>query len=98
MKLRKILVATDFSPSAAALDCAAEFARRFDAEIHLLHVLPTLMQYGPFPGIAPPPLEWMETVRTQTKAQLAKEAGRVDGVKVETETRDGSIHEAVLAA
>src|SRR5262245_8871001 len=99
MKLRKILVATDFSPAAAAaLDCAAEFARRFDAEIQLLHVLPSLVQYGPIAGIAPPPLEWLETVRTQTKTQLAKEAGRVEGVKVTSELRDGSIHEGVLWA
>ena len=99
MKLRKILVASDFSPAAsAALDCAAEFARRFDAEIQLLHVLPALVQYSPFPGIAPPPLEWLEVVRAQAKAHLAKEAGRIGGVKVATELRDGSIHECVLAA
>jgi nucleotide-binding universal stress UspA family protein len=37
----KILVPIDFSPSAhAALEAAAEIAKHFDAEIHLVHVIP----------------------------------------------------------
>lgn len=97
--LRRILVPSDFSPSAAAaLDCAAELANKFDAEILLLHVLPTLAQYLPFPVVAPLPAQWVESVHKQAQAQLAKEASRIDRARVTTELRDGSIHESVLAA
>lgn len=47
--IRKILVATDFSPSAnEAVDAAIELARKFDAGLVLLHVhvLPTYYGYG----------------------------------------------------
>ncbi len=47
MKISKILVPVDFSPcSRAALDAGVEMARRFEAELHVLHV----MQTGPDVG------------------------------------------------
>ena len=40
MAIRRILVPTDFSADAdAAFDYALEFARKFDASVHLLHVV-----------------------------------------------------------
>lgn len=40
MKLKKILITTDFSDSSRqAFPAAAALARRFGAEIHLIHVL-----------------------------------------------------------
>jgi nucleotide-binding universal stress UspA family protein len=97
--LRKILVPTDFSPAAAAaLDCAAEFARKFDAEILLLHALPTLAQVVPFPMAVPLPLEWTQAVHQQARVQLDKEAKRVERVRITTEFREGPVHDSVLAA
>jgi len=44
-----ILVPTDFSgPSDDALDCARGLARRFDASVHLLHILEDPIVDGPF--------------------------------------------------
>ena len=97
--LRKILVATDFSPlAAAALDYAAELAKKFDAEIRLLHVLPILAFHVHFPIAVPLPADWVESVRQRANAELAKEATRVKEVKVTTELRDGQVHESVVSA
>jgi nucleotide-binding universal stress UspA family protein len=97
LPLRQILVPTDFSPSAAAaLECAAELASRFDARIQLLHVLPTVAQFVPFPEVAPLPTGWLESLSLQAHAQLGREARRVDRAKVTTELREGSIVDAIL--
>ena len=97
--LRKILVPTDFSPGATtALDCAAELAKKLDAEIVLLHVLPTLATYVSVPSLVPLPPQWVESVRMQAEAELAKEANRVAHAKITTQLRDGPIAETVLAA
>ena len=56
MRYRKVLYATDLSPCARqAFAPAASFARRYDAELHLLHVfvLPGQEPYDPLP-MAPP--------------------------------------------
>jgi universal stress protein A len=99
LTLRKILVPTDFSPcAAAALDYAAEIAKQFNAEILLVHVQPSLAAYVSFPTAVPLPAEWVDSMRKQAQAELVKEAGRVQRVKVTTELRDGQIHESVLAA
>ncbi|HXT68756.1 MAG TPA: universal stress protein [Vicinamibacterales bacterium] len=52
--LKKILVATDFGePSEAALRYGIELTRRFDASLHVLHVVADLaVQANPLPGPA----------------------------------------------
>ena len=43
MTLKQVLVATDFSePSDTALRYGRELARRFDARVHVLHVVPNI--------------------------------------------------------
>jgi len=51
--LKNILVATDFSePAAAAFRYGSELARRFDASLHVLHVVDDLAGHtGPVPGM-----------------------------------------------
>lgn len=99
LTIRKILVPTDFSPcAAAALDLAAEFAQRFDAEILLVHVVPVLAPYLPAPLPAPLPAEWIESTRKLAQAELSKERKRVDRVQVATELRDGPVVDSVLDA
>lgn len=54
MNLRKILTAHDFSPPAdRALRLAAEIAERLGAELHVVHVLPTVNATSTDPGGRP---------------------------------------------
>jgi nucleotide-binding universal stress UspA family protein len=58
MTLTQVLVATDFSePSAVALRYGRELARRFDATLHVLHVVPNIFlgtfRANDFTAIAP---------------------------------------------
>lgn len=53
IELKRILFATDFSDLArTAQDYACEFAQRFGAELHVLHVLQDVMLMIPEPGSA----------------------------------------------
>jgi nucleotide-binding universal stress UspA family protein len=98
-QVRKILVPTDFSTcAAAALDRAAEFAKRFEAEILLLHVVTTLAGNVAFPELVPLPHEWLESTRKLAKDHVAKEARRIKGPVIHTEVREGTIHESILAS
>ena len=78
----RILVATDFSAaSASALEFAKTLATRFDASLHLLHVLEDPYITGAFaPDIyAPPPAglreSWLHSAET-TMAALITEADK----------------------
>ena len=57
--LKKILVATDFSePSGVALAYGRDFARSYNAQLHVLHVVDdVMMRYSPEVGIAVPQLQ-----------------------------------------
>jgi universal stress protein A len=76
--LTKILVATDFGePSAAALRYGVELARRFQAQLHVLHVVDDLAAhpYATLPGaVDPGPLQTQleEAARTQLAALLSE--------------------------
>jgi nucleotide-binding universal stress UspA family protein len=60
--LKNILVATDFSePAEAALRYGSELARRFNASLHVLHVVDDLAGHtGPVPGM-PMNVELLQT-------------------------------------
>lgn len=71
---KHILCPTDFSaPARKALQYACDLAAQYDAELHLLHVLPdpvaALTAYGPVVSAIPP--DWEESMRTQVNQQLA---------------------------
>jgi universal stress protein A len=99
-QVRKIVVATDFSPCAsAAFDRAADLAKALRAEILLLHVLPDVAQYGPFPHSVPTPITWLDLVRMEARDHLAKESHRIKDLAVKTELREGGkMHDAIIAA
>ncbi len=73
LQIRKILAPTDFSHHAeAAVMYAAGLAERFEAELHLLHVLSDVVApIGPEPMLVPavPPEYYAET-EDQSKAAL----------------------------
>jgi universal stress protein A len=56
VKIEKILVPIDFSAhSLRALETAGQFSRAFDAELHLLHVIPqVVMLAAPYAPTLPP--------------------------------------------
>lgn len=95
MKVARILCPTDFSEcSQAALDMAIVLAKRFDAEIQLLHVF----QYPPYLGweegmsMAAASLQLMQELRDRVDDQLDELVGRCNkaGVKAKPEQVDGT--------
>ncbi len=70
--LRQILVPTDFSDhSRQAADYACELAKRFEARIHLLHVVEPLTMAMPSPG-APLPEQLMSNAEEDANNQIEK--------------------------
>ncbi len=85
--LRRILVPIDFSAhSTSALDTAVEFARRFHAEIHLLHVH-QLPSYVYPDGIFPLTPELISDVEKKIALELERSAIRVRAAEVECTTK-----------
>ncbi len=72
--LKRILLPTDFSDySQHAVRYACGFAEKFDAEVHLLHVLQDLVAIVPEPGLAfPPPGDYMDELRRSAEQALEK--------------------------
>ena len=98
LQVHKILVPTDFSAcAAAALDYAVELAKRWSAEVLLLHVVPDFAQYfAPDLDVALPTL--LESARSQASAELEKARKNIAGVTVRTELLEGPVHERILSA
>lgn len=84
----RILVGTDFSPTAtAALDWAVQLARQQNAHVELIHaftVPPSVPEYVSPSAIAPAPI-FDEEVRRAARSRLEKEAAslRVQGIEVD---------------
>lgn len=95
MTLTRILLPTDFSDTARlALDYAGELARRFDASVHLLHVVPD-------PGVQSLAVEAMPVVsdlteRWKADAERRLEEVRVDGVQTVRAVRVGHAFVEIL--
>lgn len=92
-----ILVPTDFSePSDQAVHTATELARRFKAELHILHVMAPRIHYVETPEVMLPPLEdFTEDLRAANHEKLealAKEAGAK--LQVHTYLEESSEHTA----
>jgi nucleotide-binding universal stress UspA family protein len=75
----KILLPIDFSPSSqAALEMAADLARHFDAELHLVNVIPFFLPTifpAPFPASFPtyiPEESLLQEARTHAELHLTK--------------------------
>jgi universal stress protein A len=101
MNIRKILVPTDFSKnSLVALEYARDFAKRFDAEILLVHVFEpppySAMTLGGGAAITPVVQEDMRQEVTQELEKIASDE-LADGVKVGVLLRDGSPFVEIIA-
>ena len=84
----KILVPTDFSPSAdRALEAANEMAQFVGAAIYLLHVIPMLPIVGmaEYPGPLFPEQEFLEDARRHAKDKLSASVARLDALGVRAE-------------
>src|SRR5262249_35602613 len=76
LKLKKILVPTDFSKfSGKALRYATEFAQQFGASITLVHVVEPIV-YPPESGYAPVEIEAVETTWKKNAKQKLEELAR----------------------
>lgn len=74
IELKRILFPTDFSEySQAAAGYACAVAEKFDAELHVLHVLQDLVAMVPEPGLAfPPPGDYMDELKQSAEQALEK--------------------------
>ena len=75
VKIKRILCPTDFSEYAKhALQYACSVTDKYDAELHLLHVLPdpaiTIATYGPIAGYLPD--NWSESMVEHANRELQK--------------------------
>lgn len=94
--MKKILAAVDFSNATAAVaDAAAEMAKAFGAELHLLHVIepePTYTAYGFTPDEFPAIHTFHQDTRVRAQKTLDETAARIASADLKpiTHLGDGS--------
>ncbi len=99
VQFRRIVCATDFSPTAAvAVGQATELARQQGGEVVLVHVLPHLAQ--PFGGMGM--IDSLGTLQAELRDRAREQLAAVgkqfgNGLRLRTELREGHIAEQVLA-
>jgi nucleotide-binding universal stress UspA family protein len=92
LEIKHILVPTDFSStSEAALDLAAELARRFDASLTLFHVHQVPSYLYP-DGMMPVPSRLLQDLEASVVAELTRLAERLEkeGLRVDLRHTIGS--------
>lgn len=94
IQLKRIVVPTDLSEfSQHAVRYGCEFARRFEAELHLLTVVQDVVAMVPEPGMAfPAPGEYMQELRDASQQALSKipEGDMAAGLQITREVRSGT--------
>lgn len=91
VSIKKILLATDFSPcSLSTLPYATEFARQFDATIHVVHVIS--LEVRQLASARMLPLAF-DRVRHYAESQMMKlvRSGRLGRLAYQTTVREGEI-------
>ncbi|HEY7308620.1 MAG TPA: universal stress protein [Gemmataceae bacterium] len=98
--LHRILVPTDFSKSSSnALVYGAEFARRFGAEVHLLHVVQDLALFIPEAVmLAPPMMPPIEQFVSAARAALERAVRDLNmtDVRIVPEVAEGTPFEEIV--
>jgi nucleotide-binding universal stress UspA family protein len=98
--LHRILVPTDFSKSSHnALTYGAEFAARFDAELHLLHVVQDLALFVPeaimlAPPMVPPIEQFVDAARAALDRAVQELA--VPNVRIIPQVAEGAPFEEII--
>lgn len=96
MKTDCILVATDFSePSFEAVRYAVELAKRFDARLHVLHVIREMVFYSPTFGGYMPSRDQYAAAAT-AGLNNAVDADLAGDLEITTEYRFGIPHTEIL--
>ena len=100
LELRTIVVATDFGTAADyALEYACELASRFDAELHLLHVVETPLPAAAWSEAYAVDLPAMrEQLESDSRRRLQDIAVRLSPLIVSTEVRCGRAPQAIVEA
>lgn len=102
IKIKKVLVSTDFSESAAkALPYAASLAKEYGAELHLVHVVEDSLYYAQFVYDGAPfdPSVLIEGLVEDRKKKLDAVVKAVaSGVSVSTHLRRGVVASEIIAA
>ncbi|MCB9186383.1 MAG: universal stress protein [Flavobacteriales bacterium] len=97
-KIDRILVPTDFSETAnLAINHALDVAKRFNAEISLIHVL----EKGAYQGIFAPSRKTEFNELESAQARLQEDANRIEeehGINVTQEVVSGRIYEEIVRA
>jgi len=92
LKVKKILVPLDFSDHAqATLDVALDLARRYDAELKLLHLIEPVVvpgPYGTFHSMRPVTLDY-EVLAKQAKETLTGLMERAEDIEFEAHAFNG---------
>jgi nucleotide-binding universal stress UspA family protein len=91
--LGKILVPVDFSEyTDEIVTFADEIARRFDASVHVIHVVPTMDYFAPYESFMA--AEYTETMQKGVEAEIDKKldavASMITGAAVTKAIRTGS--------
>jgi nucleotide-binding universal stress UspA family protein len=89
----KIVVPVDFSEyTDEILAYASEIANRFNASVHLIHVIPTMDYFTPYESFMA--AEYMESMQKDVKGEIAKQlesaAAEVTAASVTKSVRTGS--------
>lgn len=96
--IRRVLVASDFSPAAgAAVDVAIDWCRELGAELNLVHAFfPAIPGYLELPA----PVEAFQTLREGAEESLAKEDARIRaaGLAGVSEVKDGGAARVLVDA
>ncbi|MFN8542751.1 MAG: universal stress protein [Candidatus Binatia bacterium] len=97
--IQRILVPTDFSTCAdAAADLAAEIARRFQAEVHVVTVVDTAPLYDAYGNVAFRDERIADIRGTATRRLDEFTRDRFAGLPVHSDVRDGNTVDEILNA
>lgn len=95
-KITRIALPTDFSETAGvALEYAIDMAKKFNAELALIHVL----EEGAYAGIFAPSDKTEYVLREQAQLKLQEEAHRVEkehGINVSQQVLSGRIYDQII--
>ncbi|MCP5145520.1 MAG: universal stress protein [Gammaproteobacteria bacterium] len=100
LEFKRILYPTDFSPSGnRALGIACELARRFGAELHVMHVVQDIAAIAAY-GVTEAylPVEWRKEVKAQAEKSLLEvpDAAVGAGVNVVRVVAEGAPYYEIL--